>query len=638
METARGGSIDHLVILPNHSRGAEDTYYGPVLELTLEGPPLAYPGDYDELVTEDEPLHAVGPGTPSHTLSQLHPVQQQLQTLRDGLLNSIQRSATVGNITPATSDTDSQVGDVQQASPFRLVPEALADLRLQRPADPVAPVEEKYAPPARRAALELTKQARKANAPVGTGGGASKYSAPFDDQVVNPQSAAFQEFLANEATRLQHEGPTFRGTPTYDDLKNIEEWELIRGSGVGAYDPDAREFGWQYRSATLVITRFEFMRELCEYVRGEWPTMRFEATYLLLTSQYITNRWTKYPYKESHKEDRTFLRLGTAQGTLSARRDELRQYMMEAFPHLEYDRLLVRLNQGSLLGSATPNLTPVHTVWPSARAAPAANDTCVSCLILGELRYWYPDGCPVPRDYIDFDPYTDSARVFKQQILDLDEVLLELRRLVKLVAESGAFPLCPLWSLYGEGGRNAAEGVVPHAPGHGAFGDEDPSIYGPGAAAGGLTWGGVSAWHIEVSGLLKEVDVAGPDGHPFHLQNPCKHRLVRDLLKVLDKHYKKFWAPDDPYVPHVVVVCNDEELSPYVRGQLRFDKNADARKPRRFYLPEEGWCHRVISDIGGWYTPAVAMDLYFTTHRATILQALSALGSLGLGMTAAHRR
>ncbi|KAK3285320.1 hypothetical protein CYMTET_7071 [Cymbomonas tetramitiformis] len=83
-------------------------------------------------------------------------------------------------------------------------------------------------------------------------------------------------------------------------------------------------------------------------------------------------------------------------------------------------------------------------------------------------------------------------------------------------------------------------------------------------------------------------------------QNPCKHRLVRDLLKVLDKYYKKvsqaksgwtkqqwFRAPDDPYVPHVVVVHNDEELSPYVRGQLRFDKNADARKPRRFYLPEE---------------------------------------------------
>ncbi|KAK3266688.1 hypothetical protein CYMTET_24708 [Cymbomonas tetramitiformis] len=144
----------------------EDIYYGCVLELTLEGPPLAYPGEYDVLVTEDEPLHAAGSGTPSHTLSQLHPVQQLLQTLRDGLLNSIQCSAAIGNITPATSDTDSQVGDVQQASPFRLVPEALADLRLQRPADPVAPVEEKYVPPARRAALELNKPARKANAPV----------------------------------------------------------------------------------------------------------------------------------------------------------------------------------------------------------------------------------------------------------------------------------------------------------------------------------------------------------------------------------------------------------------------------------------------------------------------------------------
>ncbi|KAK3256527.1 hypothetical protein CYMTET_34340 [Cymbomonas tetramitiformis] len=215
----------------------QDTYYGRVLELTLEGPPLAYPGEYDELVTEDEPLHAAGSGTPSHTLSQLHPVQQQLQTLRDGLLNSIQRSAAIGNITPATNDTDSQVGDVQQASPFRLVPEALADLRLQRFADPVAPVDEKYVPPARRAALELNKPARKANAPVGTGGGASKYSTPFDDQVVNPQLAAFQEFLANEATRLQHEG--LSGAPMWDRKPE----RRIAAEGVVPHAPGHGAFG-----------------------------------------------------------------------------------------------------------------------------------------------------------------------------------------------------------------------------------------------------------------------------------------------------------------------------------------------------------------------------------------------------------
>ncbi|KAK3254742.1 hypothetical protein CYMTET_36051 [Cymbomonas tetramitiformis] len=151
MEAARGGSIDHLVILPNHARGAEDAYYGRVLEMPLEGPPLAYPGEYDELVTEDVPLHAAGSGTPCHTLSQLHPVQQQLQTLREGLLNSIQRTKAAGNTTPAISDTDSQLGDVQEASPFRLLPHALDELRLQQAVEPTAPAEEKYVPPGRRA-------------------------------------------------------------------------------------------------------------------------------------------------------------------------------------------------------------------------------------------------------------------------------------------------------------------------------------------------------------------------------------------------------------------------------------------------------------------------------------------------------
>jgi len=44
-------------------------------------------------------------------------------------------------------------------------------------------------------------------------------------------------------------------------------------------------------------------------------------------------------------------------------------------------------------------------------------------LILSELRYWYPDGCPVPSEHTDFDPYTDSAQVFKQQILDVGKGL-----------------------------------------------------------------------------------------------------------------------------------------------------------------------------------------------------------------------
>ncbi|KAK3240812.1 hypothetical protein CYMTET_12999 [Cymbomonas tetramitiformis] len=104
--------------------------------------------------------------------------------------------------------------------------------------------------------------------------------------------------------------------------------------------------------------------------------MRFEATYLLLTSKYITNRWNKYPYKESRKEDRTFLRLGTAQGTLSSRRDELRQYVIEAFSHLEYGRLLSRLNQGSLMGSAaSPHQIPLYGQVPGLAQLPTAPAT-----------------------------------------------------------------------------------------------------------------------------------------------------------------------------------------------------------------------------------------------------------------------
>ncbi|KAK3281431.1 hypothetical protein CYMTET_10781 [Cymbomonas tetramitiformis] len=49
-------------------------------------------------------------------------------------------------------------------------------------------------------------------------------------------------------------------------------------------------------------------------------------------------------------------------------------------------------------------------------------------------------------------------------------------------------------------------------------------------------------------------------------------------------HWRKPPVPTDP---HVLVVHNDEELSPYIRGSLVFDKNADARKPKEFFIPSE---------------------------------------------------
>ncbi|KAK3285577.1 hypothetical protein CYMTET_6827 [Cymbomonas tetramitiformis] len=66
-------------------------------------------------------------------------------------------------------------------------------------------------------------------------------------------------------------------------------------------------------------------------------------------------------------------------------------------------------------------------------------------------------------------------------------------------------------------------------------------------------------------------------------------------VRCLRVYYDLYWEgrvvcirwrqPPSPTDPHVLVVHNDEELSPYIRGSLVFDKNADARKPKRFYIP-----------------------------------------------------
>eukprot|EP00854_Cymbomonas_tetramitiformis_P011379 gene11379-biopygen11679 len=66
--------------------------------------------------------------------------------------------------------------------------------------------------------------------------------------------------------------------------------------------------------------------------------------------------------------------------------------------------------------------------------------------------------------------------------------------------------------------------------------------------------------------------------------------------------------------------------------------SGSARKSLGQWLWTWGWSHRVISDVGGWYTPKVAMDLYFSTHRATVLRALTQLGAEGPAVTKAHSR
>ncbi|KAK3247993.1 hypothetical protein CYMTET_42529 [Cymbomonas tetramitiformis] len=208
--------------------------------------------------------------------------------------------------------------------------------------------------------------------------------------------------------------------------KMVEEWETIRSSGYGIYAPSVDDsFRLQYRSATLVITRFEFLRELCDYVRSEWPELRFEATYTLITSHYLTARWSKYPYKDSQKEDRTLLRLGMAGGSASSRRDDLHQYVMENFPHLEFGKLLSRLNltgaggaspwfpwpggvtsgalpPSSVLGNASSSMPPSNSGAP-ARATPTTRSDVGPCPLCGGAHsyragaYNHPAELPILR-------------------------------------------------------------------------------------------------------------------------------------------------------------------------------------------------------------------------------------------------
>eukprot|EP00854_Cymbomonas_tetramitiformis_P011395 gene11395-biopygen11696 len=74
----------------------------------------------------------------------------------------------------------------------------------------------------------------------------------------------------------------------------------------------------------------------------------------------------------------------------------------------------------------------------------------------------------------------------------------------------------------------------------------------------------------------------------LRVNGTCFLRVFFRVITVGSRASIQFISPPtDKYCPHVVVVRNGEEQSPYVRGQLVFDKNADARKPRRFYMPNE---------------------------------------------------
>ncbi|KAK3285578.1 hypothetical protein CYMTET_6828 [Cymbomonas tetramitiformis] len=182
--------------------------------------------------------------------------------------------------------------------------------------------------------------------------------------------------------------------------RRCEDWERIRSSGLGVFayssDPDS-PFKSHYRTAVLIVSRYEFLMELVDYVRSEMPNVPFDATYVLITSYYVTARWTKQPFSRALKEDRDLVRMGSeALTTVSARRENLRRLVMETFPTMAFQRVL-----------------PPH-LWSSPPLI-----LFTRTLLLKELVYWYgtPQGCPVPTGTLTFEPYTDSAQRVKRQLL-----------------------------------------------------------------------------------------------------------------------------------------------------------------------------------------------------------------------------
>ncbi|KAK3275120.1 hypothetical protein CYMTET_16752 [Cymbomonas tetramitiformis] len=173
--------------------------------------------------------------------------------------------------------------------------------------------------------------------------------------------------------------------------RRCEDWERIRDSGIGVftYNPDpASPFKAHYRTAVMIVARYEFLMELVEYVRTEMPHVPFEATYVLITSYYVTARWTKQPFTTALSEDRDLLRLGSEKfTTVSARRENLRRLVMESFPTVAFQRVLARTGyvptpmvQGAGLLPAPPQsgvLSP-----PSGAGAvvpPVASRPCPLC-------------------------------------------------------------------------------------------------------------------------------------------------------------------------------------------------------------------------------------------------------------------
>ncbi|KAK3242349.1 hypothetical protein CYMTET_47968 [Cymbomonas tetramitiformis] len=71
----------------------------------------------------------------------------------------------------------------------------------------------------------------------------------------------------------------------------------------------------------------------------------------------------------------------------------------------------VRSTLASSSRSCDPSVEPLHAHRPALE------------LVLRELYYWYPNGCPVPATSVTLDPFTDSAQHFKDSLMKYGHLL-----------------------------------------------------------------------------------------------------------------------------------------------------------------------------------------------------------------------
>ncbi|KAK3272638.1 hypothetical protein CYMTET_19077, partial [Cymbomonas tetramitiformis] len=124
------------------------------------------------------------------------------------------------------------------------------------------------------------------------------------------------------------------------------------------------------------------------------PNVPFDATYVLITSYYVTARLTKQPFITALSEDRDLLRLGSEPfTTVSLRRENLRRFVMEKFPTAAFERVLARtgylgrpIAQGAglfpvppMIGAPSPSVGEATGVPPAEPVHPAASRPCPLC-------------------------------------------------------------------------------------------------------------------------------------------------------------------------------------------------------------------------------------------------------------------